>query len=143
MRLRIFKRIRSRVPRQRLTLLAKSITAAEAHRCGHKQINLIFTSDQHIRSLNSRFRNRDQVTDVLSFDLGGEEDSDDVFGEIYISVPTARRQARQLGTTITGEMLRLTCHGLLHLFGYDHRRPTEAAAMKTREDYFLFHLQGR
>ncbi|MFH1374205.1 MAG: rRNA maturation RNase YbeY [bacterium] len=143
MRLRIFKRVRLRAPRQRLTLLAISITTAEDRRCGHKQINLIFTSDQHIRSLNSRFRNRNRVTDVLSFDLGGDVDSDEVFGEIYISVPTARRQARQLGATITSEILRLTCHGLLHLFGYDHRRPTEAATMKNREDYYLSRLQGK
>jgi probable rRNA maturation factor len=100
----------------------------------------VFTTDRRIRALNKKFRNLDRPTDVLSFGFDDPEDPEDTFGEIYVSVPTAKRQARQYGITLTDELLRLACHGVLHLFGYDHVKTAEAKEMEAREDHFLKRL---
>jgi len=78
-----------------------------------------------------------QSTDVLSFNIDLPEDTGNIFGEIYISVPTATRQAKRAGHSVLREYLRLSCHGLLHLFGYDHEKQSDAAVMLKRENHFL------
>jgi probable rRNA maturation factor len=46
-----------------------------------------------------------------------------------ISVPLARRQAREAGHKVNEEVRLLAVHGFLHLLGYDHAEPTEEATM--------------
>ncbi len=50
-------------------------------------------------------------------------------GEIFISVPYARMQAKQIGQSLNEELQFLFVHGLLHVFGYDHMKPDEEAHM--------------
>jgi len=79
-------------------------------------VTIAFVSDSKIRTLNKTFRGIDKPTDVLSFPA--EEKNE--LGDIAISVETARRQAKENGLTLTGEIAQLILHGLLHLSGYDH-----------------------
>ena len=139
MKLKIFKQTPIRLPRQKLQKLFTTVVAEEAQPHANSDINLICTDDKQIQELNKQFRGIDRVTDVLSFNID-EQDSGGTFGEIYISVPTMMRQAKEYRVTITNEMLRLTCHGLLHLFGYDHENRTDAERMMAREEYFLNQL---
>ena len=60
-----------------------------------------------------------------------------IVGEVYISVDTARRQAAEWRATLGDEILRLVCHGPLHLCGYDHHRAVDAVRMRRREEHFL------
>lgn len=80
-------------------------------------VTIAFVSDKKIRQLNKLFRNIDQTTDVLSFP--DDQDTDEL-GDIAISIETARRQAKENGLTLNGEIAQLILHGLLHLSGYDH-----------------------
>ncbi|MGD2114241.1 MAG: rRNA maturation RNase YbeY [Acidobacteriota bacterium] len=78
-----------------------------------------FTSDREMRRLNRTYRNRDRPTDVLSFP--GEETPDGVhLGDVAISVPLARVQAREAGHGTVRELRVLLLHGVLHCLGYDH-----------------------
>ncbi|MGE5191760.1 MAG: rRNA maturation RNase YbeY [Deltaproteobacteria bacterium] len=54
-------------------------------------------------------------------------------GEIVISAETARRSAREYGTTPAAELALYLVHGLLHLCGYDDRTPQEKRLMRRRE----------
>ena len=58
-------------------------------------------------------------------------------GELLVSVPRAREQARAAGDPLERELARLIIHGLLHLAGYDHLKPAGRRAMQTRESYWL------
>ena len=136
-KLHVFKEVTSRAPKKKLSLLFKAITKEESHARLSGRINLVFTTDQRMRRLNRQFLSRDKTTDVLSFNLDDQTEVDHIFGEIYISVPTAKRQAKQYRTTLTDEFLRLACHGLLHLLGYDHDKAGDAKTMKAREDYYV------
>jgi len=125
-----------RVPRARLMRLAEIVLRAQG---AAKSVNLILVADCTMRQLNRRFRRRDRTTDVLSFAM--EEDSDPLLGEIYISIPTAKRNAAGDGRRLDEELLRLFCHGLLHLTGTHHPNAKTRAEMKRLEDRYLLHLE--
>lgn len=137
MRLQVFREAKTRLPGKKIRELFELVTAAEGKPEFQAEINIVFTSDRRIRQLNRTWRKKDKPTDVLSFNVDGPESAQAVFGEIYISVPTAKRQAETAGQTLVDELLWLVCHGLLHLFGYDHRKADDAAEMKRRERQYL------
>ena len=94
------------------------------------ELSILFTSDREIRGLNRQFRKKDKVTDVLSFppgaddalgapDVSGAPDAG-VLGDIAISLPQAKKQAKRIGNSFEREVLFLLVHGLLHLLGYSH-----------------------
>lgn len=92
-------------------------------RLGNQTFTVVLVSDRAIRRLNRDFRNQDKPTDVLSF----PSSLDDLphldkpgFGDMIISVETARRQAFARHHSLERELCVLVIHGLLHLLGYDH-----------------------
>ena len=88
-----------------------------------------------MRSLNRRYRGRDRTTDVLSFPLREGSFANilpEMLGDIVISVPAARRQARAAGHQLSQEIDRLLVHGLAHLLGYDHANDTREARRMVR-----------
>jgi probable rRNA maturation factor len=106
------------------------------------ELSLMLVDDRTMRSLNRRYRRKDRTTDVLSFpqlEAGRRTPARPVaeraslLGDVVISVPTAMRQARELGVTPAARMRTLLIHGLLHLLGYDHERSAgEAKRMFAR-----------
>jgi len=99
---------------------------------------LTLTGDEHLREYNRRYRGLDEPTDVLAF-AAQETPKDQRFqappgtehwlGDIVISLPRARRQAREAGHPFNDEVRLLAVHGFLHLLGYDHAEPAEETAM--------------
>jgi len=80
-----------------------------------------FASDREMRRLNRDFRGKDRPTDVLSFPgerRGGGEGWH--LGDVVIAVPTARRQAAELGHDVDRELRTLLLHAVLHCLGHDH-----------------------
>ena len=89
--------------------------------------------DTRMHTLNYHYRGKDRTTDVLSFAAEeGEKFSfvgDRELGDIFISVPQIRRQARGLHISEQEEFCRMLVHGILHILGHDHDRPSRAARM--------------
>jgi len=56
----------------------------------------------------------------------------EMLGDIVISVPAARRQARAAGHELSQEIDRLLVHGLAHLLGYDHANGAQKARRMVR-----------
>jgi probable rRNA maturation factor len=81
------------------------------------EISVVLCGDARMRSLNRRYRKKDQTTDVLSFEGAG---ADEGIGDIVISVSTAARNARRFGRGLDQELEILALHGFLHTLGYDH-----------------------
>lgn len=109
------------------------------------EMSLVFTDDAHIREINRDYRAKDQATDVLSFAFfEGEEpnvfwpDEVSFLGEIFISVETAEKQAREYAHSLERELAFLGIHGLLHLLGYDHELgPADEKKMFERQNEIL------
>lgn len=89
------------------------MTLEKAQRPGTVSVALV--SDEQIQELNRRFLNRDRPTDVLAFSFGADEPG--AWGEVVISVDTARRQAEERNGALLEELLLLAVHGTLHLLG--------------------------
>ena len=98
-------------------------------------VDLTVVDEQTIRELNASARGVDRVTDVLSFPcfdklhLPVKEDSfcdcdydgkRVMLGSIMICRERAHEQAEEFSHSYARELGFLTCHGILHLLGYDH-----------------------
>jgi len=88
---------------------------------GKSEVCVAFVGDRRIRNLNRCYLGRDGVTDVLSFPLGEKVDGRTHRGDVIISLPRARVQARHFGHSLAKEVAVLSIHGTLHLLGYEHR----------------------
>lgn len=99
-------------------------------------VMLTMTGDKEIHALNREYRGVDKPTDVLSFSYFGEErfPGDDVLGEVVISVPTAKKQARDHKKTLNEELQFLFIHGMLHVLGFDHVKKSERTIMFDLQD---------
>ncbi len=123
-------------------------------------VGVVLAGDRVIARLNRDYRGKDRTTDVLSFAYDapprrtgeaarrsrlargartaqapdaaalGEET---LLGEVFVSLPVCRAQAREQGVPLGVELVRLLVHGVLHILGHDHERPRDAARMRPRE----------
>ena len=102
------------------------------------ELSIVLTDDETIRQLNKQWRNKDKPTDVLSFPINEKplRYKYTVLGDVIISLPFAKRQAKEIGFTEKEELIRLLAHGILHLLGYDHETSEEDAKV-------MFDLQDR
>jgi len=85
--------------------------------------DVVFVNNKEIKEINKKYRNKDKVTDVISFALQDDYEMNvtpKMLGDIYISIDKAYGQAREYKHTNLREVLFLALHGLLHLLGYDH-----------------------
>lgn len=87
-----------------------------------KFLTIVFVSDKKLKDLNNQFRNKNSVTDVLSFIYESDEfEADENYlGDIVISVEQAKKQALENDLNLDLEIKQLILHGILHLCGYDH-----------------------
>ncbi len=106
------------------------------------EVHLAVVDDREIRRLNRRYLGARRPTDVLAFNLEGPGPSG-LWGEVIISAETAARHAARLRIPVAIEMDLLLVHGLLHLAGYDDRRPGDARLMHEREREILSSARRR
>ena len=124
---------------------------------GKTSVEVNVVSEEYIKSVNAEFRNVDKVTDVLSFpSLDGIKyknvlakdyplDKDGrgrVFiGSIIICIEKAKSQAVEYNHSLERELCYLFCHGLLHLFGYDHIEEKDDIEMRSLASKALENIQ--
>lgn len=104
-------------------------------------LNVIIVDEEKIRELNKNYRNKDSVTDVISFAL---EDDDTfvktdirILGDIYICLKRAIDQSIAYGHSLKRELSFLTVHGILHLLGYDHMNKNDEEIMFSLQEMIL------
>jgi probable rRNA maturation factor len=114
------------------TALAKFVARASRAIKLEGTINVLVTGSSELRSLNRRFRAKDQPTDVLSFPPGPCF-VNGLAGDIAISADIAKENASRLGHSAAQEVKILALHGVLHLAGYDHDRDRGAMADRERQ----------
>ena len=100
------------------------------------EILFIFTTDDVLMELKKKYFNQEHFTDVIAFRLN-DYNEDKVEGEIYISVPQVRKNAKQYNQAFNNELSRIIIHGSLHLLNYKDKTPQEKIKMTEKEDYFL------
>ena len=123
------------------------------------EIDLAIIGDKRMRRLNRVWRGKDRTTDVLSFESASgrtkerskKNEVDFIFppgenlhlGDILISYPVAKREAKEDEISVDKEMAILLIHGILHLAGYDHEKsPAEAKKMFALQDKIIKKTRG-
>lgn len=110
------------------------------------EVSILLVSDLKMRKINGQWRGKDSSTDVLSFPLfDGKKLKIPLnsqlpleLGDVVISLPTAKRQAREHQLTLRRELDLLLVHGILHLLGFDHERSkSESLKMQNWEKKLL------
>jgi probable rRNA maturation factor len=119
-----------RITKARLAKLSQALANATPSQTEGK-IDVSFITDEEIQRLNRMYRNKDKVTDVLSFASGGAGLSGQL-GDVLISYPQAVRQAEEGDVEL--EIADLFVHGVLHILGYDHEVAEDADVMFPLQD---------
>lgn len=117
-------------------------------------VNYIFCSDKYLLKINRQYLDHDTYTDIITFayseqDLTGErfgfvgegvkraKQKNRLSGDIYISVPRIKENAKLFHVKQIDELNRVLVHGLLHLAGYKDKTPKEESLMHKMEDKML------
>ena len=122
------------VDRRRLRSRAARALRALGH--SRSELSVALVSDDEIRALNERYRDKGEPTDVLSFSLvqgPAVEYRGALLGDVVIGLETAARQARRARRSLDDEVARLMIHGVLHVLGHDHEDAGQAKAMQSEE----------
>ncbi|WP_214269447.1 rRNA maturation RNase YbeY [Staphylococcus pseudoxylosus] len=107
------------------------------------ELSVTFVDKQEIQEINKMYRDKDKVTDVISFALEEDEpeltglDMPRVLGDIIICTDVAKEQADNYGHSFERELGFLALHGFLHLLGYDHMNEQDEKEMFGRQEQIL------
>lgn len=93
------------------------------------KLNLIFTSSENIKKLNTIYRDKEEATDILSFPISETE------GEIYISETESRAEAKKFDRDYENFIGFLFIHGCTHLKGHDHGAIMEGIEIEIRKKF--------
>jgi probable rRNA maturation factor len=97
-------------------------------------------------NLNSTYRNKDSATNILSFPVDLEDmilkeiiadTGVKPLGDLAVCVPIVMREASEQNKALFDHWAHLVIHGVLHLRGFDHIEPEQAASMEKLEKSLL------
>ncbi|SDI30963.1 rRNA maturation RNase YbeY [Dolosicoccus paucivorans] len=112
------------------------------------EVDISLVDNEQIQELNATYRQIDRPTDVLSFALNDQgvdeedwmlelEEMSKFSGDIIISIPKAKEQAKEYNHSFERELGFLVVHGFLHLNGYDHETEEERQEMFAIQEKIL------
>ena len=112
------------------------------------EVSVTFVTPERIKELNAEYRNKDSVTDVLSFPM--YDDFRDVpsgvnvvsLGDVVICLSKAAEQGYQIGHSIYHEVAFLCVHSTLHLLGYDHELSKEDEEEMIKKQKEIMEIMG-
>ena len=86
----------------------------------NQEFTVMLTNNKKMKVLNSKFRNKNVSTDVLSFPLKVKLKNKLYLGDIAISFEIINRRAKS--SSFDHELDKMWIHGYLHLLGHDHKK---------------------
>ena len=108
---------------------------------------LLLSNTKAIKKLNSKFRKKNKSTDVLSFPFYNKinlkkkikNEKEIYLGDIIINLNKIRPKKNIKNFKL--EFDKLWIHGLVHLFGYDHKKEKDYRKMNQVEKNYLKYIQ--
>jgi len=100
---------------------------------------LLLSGEKEIKNLNKKFRNKNKATDVLSFPFYTKKElhkrliseKEIYLGDIIINLNEIKDKKKL--KNFKAEFNNLWIHGLVHLFGHDHKKEKDFLVMKKKE----------
>ncbi len=107
---------------------------------------LLLSGDAEIKKLNKKFRKKNKSTDVLSFPFHEKKEllnrlkkeKEIYLGDIIVNLKKIQNKNNKI--LFKSEFNKLWVHGLVHLFGHDHKQKKDYQKMLVVENKFLRHL---
>lgn len=116
----LFVESRYKVNRKRITTTIKNLLS-EQMVTGPVEVSVAVVGDRKMRDLNKKYREKDETTNVLSFSLNEDTQTDILrLGEVVISYPEVIREAAGEEVLVDDKIDELVKHGLSHLLGIHH-----------------------
>ena len=105
--------------------------------------SLLLSDNREIKKLNKKFRRKNKTTDVLSFPFYTKKefkkkltDENEIYvGDIIINFDMIK--SKKVNKDFKVEFDKLWIHGLVHLFGYDHKKDKDFYKMKKIEKKYF------
>ena len=105
-------------------------------------LSLQLSGEKEIKYLNNKFRKKNKPTDILSFPSETKKNLKNLIasnskiylGDIIINIKKMNISSKVL---FKNHLNILFVHGLLHLFGYDHKKNSNFKTMNTIEKKLL------
>ena len=99
------------------------------------EINLIIKSKINIIKLNRELFKKDLPTDVIS--VNNPVKNSRYLGDVYICSSIIKLNAKLYNEKYNNELKRIIIHGILHLLGFDHKKPFRESKEK------MFNIQEK
>jgi probable rRNA maturation factor len=102
-------------------------------------ITFVFCGDEYLLEINQHYLNHDTLTDIISFDYSEIIDRNKklISGEIYISIPRVKENAKLNNQSFMQELHRVIIHGILHFCGFKDKKQVDKKLMRKMEDECL------
>ena len=101
------------------------------------ELSIRLTSDFEMQDLNNKYRGIQKPTNVLAFpqdsDSGNLFNNQEYLGDIAIGYQSVKRESFVQKKSLSDHSIHLIIHGLLHLFGYNHKNEFESKIMEQIE----------
>jgi len=109
---------------------------------------LLLSGNKEIKHLNKKFRKKNKITDVLSFPFYKKKDlkkklkkeKELYLGDIIINLNKIKNKNVKKNFEI--EFNRLWIHGLIHLFGHEHKKDKDFKKMHQVEKKYFKLVNG-
>lgn len=96
-------------------------------------LSVAIVGPKRMQELNKKYRKKDKVANVLSFEEGEVS-----LGEVVICPQEVRKDAKKYGILFERALAWMLIHGILHLLGYNHEEGgEEAQKMEKKENYYV------
>ncbi len=110
------------------------IHVAELHGKSVGIVNIIFTSNEYLLTLNQEYLNHNYYTDVITFEYNVENI---ISGDIFVSVEQVKNNHINYDSSFDIELSRVVIHGVLHLLGFKDTTSQESIEIRSKEDEAL------
>jgi len=109
---------------------------------------LLLSGNKEIKNLNRKFRKKNKATDILSFPFQTKKEfkkklklkKEIYLGDIIINLNKIK--SKNVKKNFKLQFDNLWIHGLVHLFGYDHKSENDFKIMRRMEKKYLNFVNG-
>ncbi len=98
-------------------------------------LTLLLSNNKKIKKLNKKFRNKNKITDILSFrfDQNQKNLKEVYLGDIIISFNSMNKPRNLNNYDFREKVCKIFIHGFLHLLGFDHIKEKDYKIMLKEE----------
>ncbi|MEI3606846.1 rRNA maturation RNase YbeY [Pseudogracilibacillus sp. SE30717A] len=124
---------------------ALSFAASKEKIMNEVELSLSIVENEEMKKLNNQYRNKNEPTDVLSFEMDNPfmELDNEIYqgplqlGDIIISIDKVKEQSIRFNHSFERELTFLAIHGFLHLLGYTHDDKENEKIMFQKQEAIL------